>query len=69
MDGSVAVVSCLQKMAKHIFKPIYNNRLYNKSNEVMRFFLHKQRLDVFFFFVEISIRHTEPVCKKLILYL
>lgn len=45
MDGSVAVVSCLQKMAKHIFKPIYNNRLYNKSNEVMRFFfLHKAKI-------------------------
>lgn len=44
VDGSVAVVSCLQKMAKHIFKPIYNNRLYNKSNEVMRFFLRKAKI-------------------------
>lgn len=68
MDGSVAVVSCLQKMAKHIFKPIYNNRLYNKSNEVMRFFLHKAKIRRVFFFVEISIRHTEPECKKLILF-
>lgn len=44
VDGSVAVVSCLQKMAKHIFKPIYNNRLYNKSNEVMMVFLHKAKI-------------------------
>lgn len=44
MDGSVAVVSCLQKMAEHIFKPIYNNRLYNKSNEVMMVFLHKAKI-------------------------
>lgn len=66
MDGSVAVVSCLQKMAKHIFKPIYNNRLYNKINEVMRFFLHKAKIRRVLFCK--NFRHTEPKCEKLILY-